>query len=115
MTESSSDIAVQDDGAGDEGDHLRFANSATSSQRASITVNPGQQVDEIQIRSRQVSGGSGVMAFYVDGTASGNKVATFTPADGTSFTTQTLTLSSPMSAGSHTIYLGPNATLNAVQ
>ena len=29
MTESSSDIAVQDDGAGDEGDHLRFANSAT--------------------------------------------------------------------------------------
>src|SRR5215216_70041 len=52
MTESSSDIAVQDDGAGDEGDHLRFANSATSSQRASITVNPGQQVDEIQIRSR---------------------------------------------------------------
>jgi hypothetical protein len=115
MTESSSDIAVQDDGAGDEGDHLRFANSATSSQRASITVNPGQQVDEIQIRSRQVSGGSGVMAFYVDGTASGNKVATFTPADGSSFTTQTLTLSSPMSAGSHTIYLGPNATLNAVQ
>jgi hypothetical protein len=115
MTESSSDIAVQDDGAGDEGDHLRFANSATSSQRASITVNPGQQVDEIQIRSRQVSGGSGVMAFYVDGTASGNQVATFTPADGSSFTTQTLTLSSPMSAGSHTIYLGPNATLNAVQ
>jgi hypothetical protein len=111
MSFSASGMSI-DNEAGDFGSHLRFANGSGTNAVANEVVNPNQTVNEIRVHSRQVSGGSSVMAVYVGSTA--NKVGTFTPNDGSQWTTISVPLASPLSAGQPTILIGPNARTNAV-
>jgi N-acetylglucosamine-6-sulfatase len=116
MTESSSSISVQSDpdGSGPAGPNLRWASGAGVSARASqsVTVPTGNTVNQIQLFTRQASGGSAVFAIYVDGTAAANKVGTFSPPAGSAWGTRTVNLSTAIGPGPHTIYIGPNATFS---
>jgi hypothetical protein len=116
MTESSGSIEVRPDpdGTGPAGPHLRWASGAGVAARArqSITVPTGSTVNQIQLFTRQASGGNAVFAIYVDGTALANRVGTFTPPAGSTWAIRTVNLSTAIQPGPHTIYIGPNATFN---
>jgi parallel beta helix pectate lyase-like protein len=121
MTESSGSISVvpDPDGTGPAGRNLRWASGAGVSARASqtnplINVPANSPVDQIQVFTRQASGGNAVFAIYVDGTAAANKVGTFSPPAGglSAWGTSTVTLSPAIQPGPHTLYIGPNATFS---
>jgi hypothetical protein len=102
----SSGISVQDS-TDDEGQHIRWANTGTTSTLASISISPTATVNQVVVRGRQPSTGTAVMALYSDGA----KVGTFTPPKGSTMGTVTVTLTSPIAAGTHTFAIGPNANL----
>jgi arylsulfatase A-like enzyme len=116
MTESSGSISVRSDpdGSGPAGSNLRWASGAGVSARArqSINVPAGSAVNQIQLFTRQASGGNAVFAIYVDGTAAANRVGTFSPPAGSTWRTVTVDLSTAIGPGPHTIYIGPNATFS---
>jgi hypothetical protein len=116
MSESSSSISVQSDpdGSGPAGRNLRWASGAGVSARArqSVTVLTGSTVNQIQLFTRQASGGNAVFAIYVDGTAAANKVGTFSPPAGSAWGIRTVNLSTAIGQGQHTLYIGPNATFS---
>jgi hypothetical protein len=102
----SSGISVQDS-TDDEVRHIRWANTGTTSTRASISISPTATVNQVVVRGRQPSTGTAVMALYSDGA----KVGTFTLPKGSNMGTVTVTLTSPIAAGTHTLAIGPNANL----
>ena len=114
MTRSSTtQITIQSDpdGSGPAGSNLRWEAGSNTSVRASITITPNQQVNQIQTFVRQV-GTNEAFAFYVDGV----KVGTVTPPSGGAWGLRTIDLASPISpvaAGQqpHQLQIGPNATL----
>jgi N-acetylglucosamine-6-sulfatase len=116
MTESSSYISVRSDpdGSGPAGSNLRWASGAGVSARArqSINVPAGSAVNQIQLFTRQASGGNAVFAIYVDGTAAANRVGTFSPPAGSTWRTVTVDLTTAIGPGPHAIYIGPNATFS---
>ena len=59
----SSGISVQDS-TDDEGQHIRWANTGTTSTRASKSINPTATVNQVVVRGRQPSTGTAVMALY---------------------------------------------------
>jgi hypothetical protein len=68
-------------------------------------------VNQIQLFTRQASGGNAVFAIYVDGTATANRVGTFSPPAGfNAWGIRTVNLSTAIGPGTHTLYIGPNAT-----
>jgi hypothetical protein len=105
---STTQITIQSDpdGSGPAGSNLRWEAGSGTSVRASITITPGQQVNQIQTFVRQV-GTNDAFAFYVDGV----KVGTVTPPSGGAWGLRTIDLASPIAAGSHQLQIGPNATL----
>jgi hypothetical protein len=120
MTESSASISVvpDPDGTGPAGPNLKWASGAGVADRASqpISVPTGSPVDQIQLFTRQASGGTAVFAIYVDGTAAANKVGTFSPPAGgpSKWGISTVSLSTviqPRPEG-HTLYIGPDATFS---
>jgi Bacterial Ig-like domain len=119
MTESSASISVvpDPDGTGPAGPNLKWASGAGVADTASqsISVPTGSPVDQIQLFTRQSSGGTAVFAIYVqDGTAAANKVGTFSPPAGGSskWGISTVNLSTAIQPGTHTLYIGPNATFS---
>src|SRR3712207_2854809 len=118
MTESSGSISVvpDPDGTGPVGRNLRWASGAGVAARASQTIDvpASSPVDQIQLFTRQASGGNAVFAIYVDGTAAANKVGTFSPPAGglSVWGTRTVDLSPAIQPGTHTLYIGPNATFS---
>jgi hypothetical protein len=118
MTESSGSISVvpDPDGTGPAGPNLRWASGAGVAARASQTINvpEGSPVDQIQLFTRQASGGNAVFAIYVNGTAAANKVGTFSPPAGglSVWGTRTVNLSPAIQPGTRTLYIGPNATFS---
>ena len=72
----------------------------------------GTTVDQIQLFSRQASGGNVVFAIYVDGTAMANRVGTFSPPAGSTWAIRTVNLSTAIQPGTHTLHIGPNATFS---
>jgi Bacterial Ig-like domain len=118
MTESSASISVvpDPDGTGPAGPNLKWASGAGVADRASqsISVPTGSPVDQIQLFTRQSSGGTAVFAIYVDGTAAANKVGTFSPSAGgpSNWGISTVNLSTAIQPGTHTLYIGPNATFS---
>jgi hypothetical protein len=118
MTESSGSISVvpDPDGTGPAGPNLRWASGAGVAARASQSINvpEGSPVDQIQVFTRQASGGTAVFAIYVDGTAAANKVGTFSPPAGglSVWGTRTVNLSTAIQPGTHILYIGPNATFS---
>jgi hypothetical protein len=100
----------KDDGIADDGTHIRFQGIADSADKVRLSVSPTQQVNEIRIRARLSgqSAGDDELAVWVDGTAAANKVGTVLPPKGDTWATQTLSLSTPIGSGRHTIYFGPN-------
>jgi Domain of unknown function (DUF1996) len=103
----SSGISVQDS-TNDEGQHIRWANTGNTSTLASISISPTATVNQVVVRGRQPSTGTAVMALYSDGA----KVGTFTPPKGSNMGTVTVTLTSPIAAGTTpTFAIGPNANL----
>ena len=116
MSESSSSISVQSDpdGSGPAGPNLRWAGGASVSARASqsVTVPTGSTVNQIQLFTRQASGKTAVFAIYVDGTATANKVGTFSPPAGSVWGISTVNLTTAIGPGPHTLYIGPNATFS---
>jgi hypothetical protein len=110
MARSSADIIERDDGTSDVGTHIRFTANADATDMASQVVNPlSTQVNQIQIRSRQNSGGVDDLAVYVNNTP----VGFIQPNAGSTWTTQSVTLQTPLSAGSRpTISIGPNQPNN---
>ena len=104
----SSGISVQDS-TDDEGRHIRWANTGTTSTRASTSIiSPTATVNQVVVRGRQPSTGTAVMALY----SNGAKVGTFTPPKGSTMGTVTVTLTSPIAAGTNpTFAIGPNANL----
>jgi hypothetical protein len=113
MSEFSSSISEQ---SGPAGSNLRWASGAGVSARASqsnVMVPTGTTVNQIQVFTRQASGGNAVFAIYVDGTAAANKVGTFSPPAGSTWGTRMVNFSTAIQGGPqpHTIYIGPNATL----
>jgi hypothetical protein len=115
MARTGGDIIERDDGTSDVGIHIRFTANADAADTVSQQVpSPlSTQVNQIQIRSRQSSGGVDDLAVYVNGTAAGNRVGDIQPNAGSTWTTQTVTLQTPLSVGSRpTIYIGPNQPNN---
>jgi hypothetical protein len=116
MTESSASISVvpDPDGTGPAGPNLRWASGAGVADRASQSINvpTGSPIDQIQVFTRQASGGTAVFAIYVDGTASANKVGTFSPPAGSVWGIRTVNLSTAIQPGAHILYIGPNATFS---
>jgi Right handed beta helix region len=114
MTENSGSISVRPDpdGTGPAGPHLRWADGARVGDRASqtISVPEGTPVDQLRVFTRQASGGNAVFAIYVDGTATANRVGTFSPPAGSAWGTRTVNLSPAIQPGTHTLFIGPNAT-----
>jgi hypothetical protein len=110
---SGADIIVRDESS-DDGSHIRFTANADAADMASQLVPASStQVNQIQIRSRQLGGGVDDLAVYVDGTAVGNRVGIIQPNAGSTWTTQIVNLTVPLSAGvAHTIYIGPNQPNN---
>jgi hypothetical protein len=109
MTRSSTtQITIQSDpdGTGPAGSNLRWEAGSNTNVRASITITPNQQVNQIQTFVRQV-GTNDAFAFYVDGV----KVGTVTPPSGGAWGLRTIDLASPIAPGSHQLQIGPNATL----
>jgi hypothetical protein len=105
---STTQITIQSDpdGTGPAGSNLRWEAGSGTSVRASITITPNQQVNQIQTFVRQV-GTNDAFAFYVDGV----KVGTVTPPSGGAWGLRTIDLASPIAPGSHQLQIGPNATL----
>jgi hypothetical protein len=105
---STTQITIQSDpdGTGPAGSNLRWEAGSGTSVRASITITPNQQVNQIQTFVRQV-GTNDAFAFYVDGV----KVGTVTPPSGGAWDLRTIDLASPIAPGSHQLQIGPNATL----
>jgi hypothetical protein len=120
MSESSSSISLQSDpdGSGPAGPNLRWASGATVSARAStgptqsINVPTGTTVNQIQLFTRQASANTAVFAIYVDGTAAANRVGTFRPQAGSTWSIRTVNLTTAIQPGTHTLYIGPNATFS---
>ena len=118
MTESSTSISVvpDPDGTGPAGTNLKWASGAGVAARASQSINvpTGTPVDQIQVFTRQASGGTAVFAIYVDGTAAANKVGTFSPPAGglSVWGIRTVNLSTAIQPGTHILYIGPNATFS---
>jgi hypothetical protein len=116
MMESSASISVvpDPDSTGPAGPNLKWASGAGVADRASwsISVPTGSPVDQIQVFTRQASGGTAVFAIYVDGTAAENKVGTFSPPAGgpSKWGISTVNLSSAIQPGMHILYIGPDAT-----
>jgi hypothetical protein len=110
MTRSSADINLRDETT-DDGSHIRFNANADATDMASQVVNPplSTQVNQIQIRSRQNGGGVDDLAVYVNNTP----VGVIQPNDGSTWTTQSVNLTTPLNAGSSpTISIGPNQPNN---
>jgi hypothetical protein len=76
-------------------------------------VPAGTTVNQIQLFSRQASGGNAEFAIYVDGTAAANKVGTFSPPAGAVWGISTVNLTTAIGSGTHTLYIGPNATFSS--
>src|SRR5215217_2668750 len=117
MIESSGNISVQSDpdGTGPAGRNLKWASGARVADRASQAINVAMgspPVDQIQLFTRQASGGNAVFAIYVDGTATANKVGTFSPPAGSVWGIRTVNLSMAIQPGPHTLYIGPNASFS---
>jgi Calcineurin-like phosphoesterase len=110
---SGADIIVRDESS-DDGSHIRFtANADVADMVSQLVPASSTQVNQIQIRSRQLGGGVDDLAVYVDGTAVGNRVGIIQPNAGSTWTTQIINLTVPLSAGvAHTIYIGPNQPNN---
>lgn len=106
-----SHVSINDD-LNDDGTHIRFSGSAVVADIASQPINPSVPVDEIRLTGRL--NGSGVgddeLAVYLDGLASSDKIGTVLFDKGSTYVTKTITLSTPISAGSHTLSFGPNQT-----
>jgi hypothetical protein len=109
MTRSSADIILRDETT-DDGSHIRFTANADATDMASQVVNPlSTQVNQIQIRSRQNGGGVDYLAVYVNNTP----VGVIQPNAGSTWTTQSVNLTTPLNAGSSpTISIGPNQPNN---
>jgi hypothetical protein len=118
MIESSGNISPQSDpdGTGPAGRNLKWASGAGVADRArqdNIIVPTGSPpVDQIQLFTRQASSGQAVFAIYVDGTATANKVGTFSPPAGSVWGIRTVNLSTAIQPGTHTLYIGPNASFS---
>ena len=115
MTESSGSISLQSDpdGSGPAGPNLRWASGAGVSARAQHPpIDVGTTANQIQLFSRQASANTAVFAIYVDGTAAANRVGTFRPQAGSTWSTVTVNLTTAIEPGRHTIYIGPNATFS---
>ena len=118
MTESSASISVvpDPDGTGPAGTNLKWASGAGVAARASQSINvpTGSPVDQIQVFTRQASGGTAVFAIYVDGTAAANKVGTFSPPAGglSVWGIRTVNLSTAIQPGTHILYIGPDMTFS---
>ena len=118
MTESSTSISVvpDPDGTGPAGTNLKWASGAGVAARASQSINvpTGTPVDQIQVFTRQASGGTAVFAIYVDGTAAANKVGTFSPPAGglSVWGIRTVNLSTSIQPGTHILYIGPDMTFS---
>jgi hypothetical protein len=118
MTESSTSISVvpDPDGTGPAGTNLKWASGAGVAARASQSINvpTGSPVDQIQVFTRQASGGTAVFAIYVDGTAAANKVGTFSPPAGglSVWGIRTVNLSTAIQPGTHILYIGPDMTFS---
>jgi Right handed beta helix region len=119
MIETSDFISVQPDpdGTGPAGDHLRWAPGASVADTAAtqpttqpIEVPAGTTVSQLQVFTRQASGGNAEFAIYVDGTAAANRVGTFRPPAGSAWAISTVNLSTAIGPGTHTLFIGPNAT-----
>ena len=109
MTRSSADIILRDETT-DDGSHIRFTANADATDMASQVVNPlSTQVNQIQIRSRQKGGGVDDLTVYVNNTP----VGVIQPNAGSTWTTQSVNLTTPLNAGSSpTISIGPNQPNN---
>ena len=106
---SGADIIVRDESS-DDGSHIRFTANADATDMASQGVNPlSTQVNQIQIRSRQNAGGVNDLAVYVNNT----QVGVIQPNAGSTWTTQSVNLTTPLNADSSpTISIGPNQPNN---
>jgi hypothetical protein len=107
---TSADIILRDEST-DDGSHIRFTANADATDRASQVVNPplSTQVNQIQIRSRQNAGGVDDLAVYVNNTP----VGVIQPNAGSTWTTQSVNLTTPLDAGSSpTISIGPDQPNN---
>jgi hypothetical protein len=85
---------------------MRWNSGATTNAVASAQVNPLASVEQLVVRARQGASGGGTLAVLLDGQV----VGTFSPST-SGFAPHTITLANPLSAGSHTLAIRPNATL----
>jgi acid phosphatase type 7 len=85
---------------------MRWNSGATTNAVASAQVNPSASVEQLVVRARQGASGGGTLAVLLDGQV----VGTFSPST-SGFAPHTITLANPLSAGSHTLAIRPNATL----
>lgn len=115
LGDPSWDTVEQHDGTAGGGTDMRFEKTADQGDKLKQEVTTGQQVTQIKLRARDSGNGLGddKLAVWIDGTASGNKAGTVLPPKGPSYGTLLLDLNSPLAAGKHTIYVGPNQANDA--
>jgi Calcineurin-like phosphoesterase len=85
---------------------MRWNSGATTNAVASAQVDPSASVEQLVVQARQGASGGGTLAVLLDGQV----VGTFSPST-SGFAPHTITLANPLSAGSHTLAIRPNATL----
>jgi hypothetical protein len=85
---------------------MRWNSGATTNAVASAQVDLSASVEQLVVRARQGASGGGTLAVLLDGQV----VRTFSPST-SGFAPHTITLANPLSAGSHTLVIRPNATL----